>query len=140
MAFGYMNKIYKIFTDGGARGNPGPAAIGIVIKDEHNKVLKKHAECIGSTTNNQAEYKALIKGLDLVKDLQPAEVHCFLDSELVVKQMRQEYRVKDPGLQPLFLKAWNLSIALGKVKFSHIPRAQNAEADEILNQELDKRS
>lgn len=135
-----MNKIYKIFTDGGARGNPGPAAIGIVIKDEHNKVLQKHAEYIGPTTNNQAEYKALIKGLEMLKELKPFEVHCYLDSELVVKQMRQEYRVKDQGLQPLFIKAWNLAVTLGKVKFSHIPRAQNEEADEILNQELDKHS
>jgi ribonuclease HI len=135
-----MTKILKTFTDGGARGNPGPSAIGIVIKDEHNKVLKKHAEYIGETTNNQAEYKALIKALELVKELKPVEVHCYLDSELVVKQMRQEYRVKDAGLQPLFIKAWNLTISLGKVKFSHIPRAQNEEADEILNQELDRRA
>ncbi|MCX6744751.1 MAG: ribonuclease HI family protein [Candidatus Parcubacteria bacterium] len=135
-----MTKILKLFTDGGARGNPGPAAIGIVIKDEKDKILKKHAEYIGETTNNQAEYKALIKGLELAKDFKPAEVHCFLDSELVVKQLRQEYRVKDPGLQPLFIKAWNLSISLKKVKFSHIPRTQNEEADEILNQELDRRA
>ena len=133
-----MSKIIKTYTDGGARGNPGPAAIGIVIKDEDGKVLKKHAEYIGSTTNNQAEYKALIKALEIVKDFDPSEVHCFLDSELVVKQMRQEYRVKDAGLQPLFIKAWNLAISLGKVKFTHIPRTQNEEADEILNQELDR--
>jgi ribonuclease HI len=135
-----MAKIIKIFTDGGARGNPGPAAIGIVIKDEHAKIIKEHAEYIGETTNNQAEYQALIKALELAKELKPTEIHCYLDSELVVKQMKQEYRVKDVGLQPLFIKAWNLSVALGKVKFSHIPRSQNYEADEILNQELDKRA
>jgi ribonuclease HI len=134
-----MTKILKLFTDGGARGNPGPAAIGIVIKDEHGKVLHKYAEYIGETTNNQAEYKALIKGLELIRDLKPSEIHCYLDSELVVKQMRQEYKVKDAGLQSLFIKAWNLAVTLGKVKFSHIPRTQNEEADEILNQELDRR-
>jgi ribonuclease HI len=133
-----MSKIIKTYTDGGARGNPGPAAIGIVIKDENGKILKKYAEYIGSTTNNQAEYRALIKALELVKDFDPSEVHCYLDSELVVKQMRQEYRVKDAGLQPLFIKAWNLAISLGKVRFTHIPRTQNEEADEILNQELDR--
>lgn len=135
-----MTKSLKLFTDGGARGNPGPAAIGIVIKDDKGKILKTHAEYIGTATNNQAEYKALIKGLELVKELNPSEVNCYLDSELVVKQLRQEYRVKDSGLQPLFIKAWNLSVSLGTVKFSHIPRTQNVEADELLNIELDKRS
>ena len=135
-----MTKILKLFTDGGARGNPGPAAIGIVIKDNKDKILKKHAEYIGEATNNQAEYKALIKGLELVKELKPAEVHCYLDSELLVKQMKQEYRVKDKDLQPLFIKVWNLAINLGRVKYHHIPRTLNKEADKLLNQVLDKHS
>jgi ribonuclease HI len=133
-----MNKIIKIFTDGGARGNPGPAGIGIVIKDDKDKIIKEYAEYIGKATNNQAEYKALIKGLEMVKQLKPAEVDCYLDSELLVKQMKQEYKVKDVNLQPLFLKVWNLAISLGKVKFHHIPRALNKEADKLLNKELDK--
>ncbi|MCX6740279.1 MAG: ribonuclease HI family protein [Candidatus Parcubacteria bacterium] len=132
-----MAKILKIFTDGGARGNPGPAAIGIVIKDDNDKVLKTHAEYIGETTNNQAEYRALIKALQLAEEFKPSEVNCFLDSELVVKQMKQEYRVKDKDLQPLFIKVWNLTVNLGTVKFKHIPRELNKEADELLNQELD---
>jgi len=135
-----MNKIVKIFTDGGARGNPGPAAIGIVIKDENDKILKTHAETIGTATNNQAEYKALIKGLELVKEFKPNEVLCYLDSELLVKQMKQEYRVKDQNLQPLFVKVWNLAVNLGKVKYHHIRREFNEEADELLNMELDKRA
>ena len=135
-----MNKKIKIFTDGGARGNPGPAAIGIVITDDKGKVLKKHAEFIGKATNNQAEYKALIKGLELAKELNPQEVNCYLDSELVVKQMRQEYRVKDKDLQPLFIKAWNAAIKLKKVSYHHIGRELNKEADKLLNLELDKHS
>ncbi|MDD5341576.1 MAG: ribonuclease HI family protein [Patescibacteria group bacterium] len=133
-----MSKIIKTFSDGGARGNPGPAAIGIVIKDENDKILKKHAEYVGETTNNQAEYKALIKALELAKEFKPAEINCYLDSELVVKQMRQEFRVKDKDLQPLFIKCWNLALQLKKVKFHHIPRELNSEADQILNEELDK--
>jgi ribonuclease HI len=133
-----MNKKIKIFTDGGARGNPGPAAIGIIIKDENNKVVKKYAEYLGKLTNNQAEYKALIKGLALAKELNPQEVFCYLDSELVVKQMKQEYKVKDKGLQPLFIKAWNAAISLKKVNYQHIGRELNKEADLLLNLELDK--
>lgn len=135
-----MGKILKIFTDGGARGNPGPAAIGIVIKDDNDKILITHAEYIGETTNNQAEYKALIKALQLAEDFKPDQVFCFLDSELVVKQMKREYRVRDKDLQPLFIKVWNLAVALGTVKFQHIRRDLNQEADELLNQELDKRA
>jgi len=133
-----MNKKIKIFTDGGARGNPGPAAIGIVIIDDKGKFLDKKAEYIGKATNNQAEYQALIKGLELAKGLKPQEVICYLDSELVVKQMKQEYKVKDKDLQPLFIKAWNAAIKLRKVSYHHIGRESNKEADELLNLELDK--
>lgn len=133
-----MTKIIKIYTDGGARGNPGPAAIGLVIKDGNDNLLKEQAEYIGHATNNQAEYNALIKGLELAKQFKPAEVSCYLDSELVVKQMRREYRVKDRNLQPLFIKAWNLALGYKKVNFHHISRDLNAEADKLLNIELDK--
>jgi len=133
-----MLKKIKIFTDGGARGNPGPAAIGIVIKDGNNKTLKEHSEYIGKATNNQAEYQALIKGLELAKGFKPLEVICYLDSELLVKQMKQEYKVKDKDLQPLFVKAWNAAIGLKKVIYQHVPRELNKEADKLLNLELDK--
>jgi len=127
-----------IFTDGGARGNPGPAAIGIVIKDGHGKILQQTAEYIGHATNNQAEYKALLKGLELAKKYQPQEIIVYLDSELVVKQMKQEYRVKDNDLQSLFIKVWNLALGFKKVSYHHISRSLNKEADLLLNQELDK--
>ena len=133
-----MAKKIKIFTDGGARGNPGPAAIGVVIKDEKNKVIKEYAEYIGKTTNNQAEYQALIKGLELAQKLKPAQIICYLDSELVVKQMKQEFKVKDKDLQPLFIKAWNAAIGFKKISYQHIPRSLNKEADKLLNIELDK--
>ena len=131
-------KIVKIYTDGGARGNPGPAAIGIIIKNEAGEIIKKHAECIGEATNNIAEYKAIIKGLELAKHFEPEEIHCYLDSELVVKQLKQEYRVKDAKLQPLFIKVWNLKMGFKKISFTHIRREMNAEADSLLNIELDK--
>jgi len=135
-----MLKKIKIFTDGGARGNPGKAASGIIIKDDKDKVLKKYSEYLGELTNNQAEYKALIKGLELAKELKPQEVVCYLDSELITKQMKQEYKVKDKDLQPLFIKAWNLAILLKKVSFHHISRDLNKEADKLLNLELDRRA
>lgn len=133
-----MTEKIKIFTDGGARGNPGPAAIGVVIKNENDKILKQYSEYIGKATNNQAEYKALIKAIELVKKMNPSEINCYLDSELVTKQMRQEYRVKDKDLQPLFIKVWNLTLSYKKVNFHHIPRELNHEADALLNKELDK--
>jgi len=133
-----MNKIIKIFTDGGARGNPGPAAIGVVIKDEKDNILKEYREFVGKATNNQAEYMALIKGLELVKEFKPQKVICYLDSELIVKQMKQEYRVKDKNLQSLFIKAWNAALGLKNVSYQHIARDLNKEADKLLNLELDK--
>jgi len=135
-----MTKLINLYTDGGARGNPGPAAIGVVIKDEQGKVLKQYSEYLGEKTNNQAEYSALLKGLKLAKDYNPQEIKCFLDSELVVKQMNQEYKVKDKDLQPLFIKVWNTAINYKKVSYHHIPRSLNKEADKILNIELDKHS
>jgi ribonuclease HI len=109
-----------------------------VIKDEKGNILKEHGELIGETTNNQAEYRALIKGLELAKSFEPEEVNCYLDSELLVKQMRQEYRVKDKGLQPLFVKVWNLALGFKRVKYYHIRRELNKQADWLLNVELDK--
>jgi len=133
-----MSKVITIYTDGGARGNPGPAAIGVVIKDEKGKIMKQYAEYIGEATNNQAEYQALIKGLELAQEFKPQQVYCFLDSELVTKQMKQEYKVKDQDLQSLFVKVWNNALKFPKVSYQHISRNLNKEADALLNQELDK--
>ncbi len=127
-----------IYTDGGARGNPGPAAAGIVIKDEHHKILAEFGHYLGETTNNQAEYRALVLALEKAKDLNGTEVQCFADSELMVKQLNHQYKVRDADLAPLFLKAWNLSTAFKKISFHHIPRERNKEADKIVNDTLDK--
>ncbi len=132
-----MPKILTIFTDGGARGNPGPAGIGVVIKNDY-EVVESFGHYIGETTNNQAEYKALIAALERASALRAEEVQCKLDSELVVKQMRREYKVREPGLQKLFLEAWNLSLAFKKITFSHIPREQNSEADAEVNKAIDE--
>lgn len=128
-----------IYTDGGARGNPGPAAIGVVIKSPLGKVVMAFGRYIGVATNNQAEYQALIAGLEEVKKMGTKTVQCFLDSELLVKQMRREYRIKDKNLQPLFIKVWNLATAFKNVTFNHIAREQNKEADAEVNRALDLR-
>jgi ribonuclease HI len=128
---------YILYTDGGARGNPGPAGTGAVLQSA-GKVIWEAGAYIGKATNNQAEYQALIAGLEHARDLQASEVECFLDSELLVKQMNREYKVKDKDLAPLFLKVWNLSVNFKKVTFTHIPREQNKEADRLVNEALDK--
>jgi ribonuclease HI len=130
------NKI-TTFTDGGARGNPGPAGIGIVIMDGE-RVLEAFGHYIGETTNNQAEYKALIAALERASAMGAEDVECRLDSELVVKQMRHEYKVRDKDLQPLFLRAWNLSVGLKKVSFHHIRREFNSAADAQVNAAIDR--
>lgn len=126
-----------IHTDGGARGNPGPAGIGAVITDEKGKVVKEVSACIGETTNNQAEYQALIRGLEAAKKFGASEVAVVMDSELIIKQLKQEYRVRDKGLAPLFVKAWNLLHGFKKYALRHVPRAKNKRADELVNQALD---
>lgn len=126
------------FSDGGARGNPGPAAYGVVIKDADNKLIKQHGRYIGHATNNQAEYRGLIDALEHARDLGATEVDCFLDSELLVKQMSGEYRVKDPELAKLYMRVHNLKVQIGKVKFFHIRRAFNTEADAMVNKALDE--
>jgi len=132
-----MYKKIKLYTDGGARGNPGPAGIGAVLKNLQGNVAAEISEYIGETTNNQAEYRALIKGLEKAKALGVREVECYLDSELIVKQMRREYRVKDKGLAPLFVQVWNLTLGFKKVTFTHIPREMNREADQLVNEAVD---
>ena len=132
---------YILYTDGGARNNPGPAGAGAVlyelkVKSEKSKV-GEWGKYLGEATNNQAEYQALILGLEQAKNYEVEELQCFLDSELLVKQMKREYRVKDQGLAPLFLKAWNLAMKFKKITFTHVPREQNKEADKLVNQVID---
>lgn len=128
----------EIFTDGGARGNPGPAAIGVVIQDRESVNRIEHGEYIGATTNNQAEYRALLWALEHALKIGAREAHCFLDSELVVKQLRREYRVRDSALGEIFIKVWNLVQRFEKISFTHIPRIKNKEADFLVNKALDE--
>jgi ribonuclease HI len=134
-----MNAKIKIFTDGGARGNPGPAAIGIVIKDESGRLLKSIGEPIGRATNNQAEYQAVIRALDyVVSEIGQAEIEIFLDSQLVACQLNGEYKIKNSGLKPLFYRVREQVMKLGgRVSFVHISREENKEADRLLNRVLD---
>lgn len=127
-----------IFTDGGARGNPGPAGIGAVIKNENGENLKTISEYIGETTNNQAEYKAIISALKIAKELKGEYLEFNLDSELAVKQLNREYKVKNAELAPLFLQIHNLSIDFKKITYRHIPRELNKEADKLVNLAIDK--
>lgn len=127
-----------IYTDGGARGNPGPAGIGCAILDEQGNAVEEISKYIGEATNNQAEYQALIAGLAKAKELGAKQVEVFLDSELVVKQLNREYRVKDKDLAPLFVQAYNLTLGFKKVIFKHIRREKNELADKLVNSALDK--
>lgn len=127
-----------IFTDGGARGNPGPSGIGAVLKDEAGIIVAEISEYIGETTNNQAEYRAVIAAIEMAKNLGASELDFFLDSELVVKQLNREYKVRDKDLAPLFMKIYNAMMGFKKVTFKHVRREFNAEADRLVNEALDK--
>ena len=125
------------YSDGGARGNPGPAALGAVViePDGTRHHIKKY---LGHTTNNQAEYRALIAALEKAAHLGARVVRCYLDSELVVKQLHREYRVKDPGLGQLFLAVLNIAQSFDSISFHHIRREHNKEADALVNEALDE--
>ncbi len=130
----------KIYSDGGARGNPGKAGIGAILYNEKDEVLATISQFIGQATNNQAEYKAIIAGLKKAKELKASEVIAYLDSELIVKQVRGEYKVKNKDLAPLFLELYKLKLAFKKSHFIHIPRERNKEADKLANQAMDRGS
>jgi ribonuclease HI len=134
-----------IYTDGGARGNPGPAGIGVVIEDSAEKTLKEFGEYMGDTTNNMAEYEALVRALKAAKELFGAElrekkVEVRMDSELVVRQLEGRYKVKDPNLKLQFAKVAQMRLEdVPNIIFVHIPRAKNARADKLVNEALDAR-
>jgi probable phosphoglycerate mutase len=127
----------KLSTDGGARGNPGPAAYGYVLEAEDGTVLAAHGETIGIATNNVAEYSALIAGLERALDLGASAVEVISDSELMVKQMRGEYRVKNEALRELFLDASRLARRIGTVSYTAVRREHNELADRLVNEALD---
>ena len=130
--------LFIIHSDGGARGNPGPAAIGVVLACG-GEVVATISKYIGETTNNQAEYQAVIAGLEKALEMGAEQVECVLDSELVVKQLNHEYKVKNKDLASLFVKAHNISLKFKKVTFRHVRREYNKEADKLVNEALDNR-
>ena len=127
----------RLFTDGGARGNPGPAAYGFVLESEDGTVLAAEGEAIGTATNNVAEYSGLIAGLEKAIELHVPQVEVVSDSELMVKQMRGEYRVKNEALRELYDEATALARRLGNVEYRHVKRAHNELADKLVNDALD---
>jgi len=128
----------RLFTDGGARGNPGPAAYAYVLEAEDGTVLDARGEAIGVATNNVAEYRALVAGLARVVEIGVDELEVVSDSELVVKQMRGEYRVKNRVLQELFLEASRLARIVGRVTYTAVRREHNELADRLVNEALDR--
>ena len=128
----------RLFTDGGARGNPGPAAFGYVLEAEDGTVLAAHGERIGVATNNVAEYRGLVAGLEKALELAVGEVEVVSDSELLVKQMRGEYKVKNPALQQLSIQAARLGREVGTVSYTAVRREHNQLADRIVNEALDE--
>lgn len=127
----------RLFTDGGARGNPGPAAYGFVLEAEDGTVLAAEGQAIGVATNNVAEYSGLVAGLRKAIELHVPDVEVVSDSELMVKQMRGEYRVKNDALRGLFLEAGTLARELASVEYRHVKRAHNELADRLVNEALD---
>jgi ribonuclease HI len=127
-----------IFSDGGARGNPGPAAIGILVCDSLGDALREHHETIGETTNNVAEYKAVIRGLDLAYELGGEEVDYFVDSQLVAHQLNGKYRIKTPHLKDLFLEVKKRQKTFKQVTFTQVPRTHEKlrYVDKLVNRAL----
>lgn len=140
-----MRKII-IYTDGGSQGNPGPSAIGVVFCNEKGQCFKKYSEYLGENlTNNEAEYQAAIFALQKFKALfgrelaKNTDIEIKSDSELLIRQLKGEYKILDPKIQTLFLKIWNLKIDFKKIKFTLISREKNKEADRLANEALENK-
>jgi ribonuclease HI len=131
-----INKL-TIFTDGAARGNPGPAAIGVVLKDEKDNIVASISRNLGITTNNQAEYRAVIAALEKAVNLGARQVALYSDSELVVKQINGQYKVKHAALRPLYMEVVKFIGMLESFKILNVPRERNKEADALANMALD---
>lgn len=134
-----------VHTDGGSRGNPGPSAVGVVIANEKGRTIKKYSKDIGVRTNNEAEYEAVIFAMQKLKQIfgkekiKNLEIQIRMDSELVCRQLRGEYKVEEERFFPLFIKVWNLKIDLGPVIFKEISREENKQADFLVNEILNKK-
>ncbi len=129
----------RVYSDGAARGNPGPAGAGAVLTDAEGNVVARVGKFLGHQTNNHAEYMGLLLGLKHAKALGAREVEVFADSELLIRQLGGRYQVKSPTLKPLFDEARRLLEGFAKVKLVHVPRAKNAQADEMSNRAIDER-
>ena len=126
-----------LHADGGARGNPGPAGIGVVLRDEEGNVIGEIARGIGHATNNVAEYTALIEGLELALEKGITDVGVYMDSKLVVSQMKGEWKIKNDQLRRLAVKAQSLLRRFERKTLKHVPRERNAAADKLANQGMD---
>ena len=135
---GAASKSWTLRCDGGARGNPGPAAIGYLLLNPAGKVVEAHADYLGPATNNVAEYRALIAGLEAAIRHGASPLRVCMDSELVVRQMTGEYRVKHEGLKPLHAAAREAADQIAALSFRAVPREENAGADQLVNEKLDK--
>lgn len=127
-----------MFTDGGSRGNPGPSAIGIVIKNTQNESIREIGKYIGEGTNNEAEYTALVEGLTMLNNMHFDEADCYLDSELVVKQLNGSYKVKNSRILVFWKKIKELEKSFKAVNYSHVTRDKNKTADLLVNEALDR--
>jgi ribonuclease HI len=134
-----------IYADGGSRGNPGPAAAGVVIQDKNGSEIKKYGQFLGRQTNNEAEYQAVILALKKIKQIfgkketQKMSLEIRIDSELVANQLNAEYKIEEERLFPFFIEIWNLKQDFGRIKFVLIPREKNRQADRLVNQALDQK-
>ena len=129
----------RVFSDGGARGNPGPAAVGVLVCDMQGQILKEHQETIGEATNNIAEYRAVLKGLELAKEAGLEEIEYFVDSELVARQLSGVYRIKSPHLKDLVIQAKERERSFHKVSYKQVPRTHEKIkwVDRLVNRALD---
>jgi len=128
---------FSAAIDGGSRGNPGPAAWGVAVLDDHGACIEEHAGLLGRATNNVAEYHALIQALELAQARRADEVVIQADAELIVRQIEGTYRVRHPDLKPLHARALTLIRGIPRFRIRHVPRAQNKAADRLVNQALD---
>lgn len=135
-----MSETWTVNTDGGSRGNPGPAGVGIVVRDPSGEVVARGGSFLGSATNNVAEYEAMLWGMRAARALGARTLLVRMDSELIVKQMLGQYRVKNEGLKPLFLRAQELRRTFERVEFLHVRREANVEADALANEAMDARA
>ncbi|NIO48969.1 MAG: reverse transcriptase-like protein [Candidatus Aminicenantes bacterium] len=136
----YIDRV-KLYTDGGCRGNPGPGAIGYIILDENNNEIDSFAECIGGTTNNRAEYFALIRGLECAASHTRGTVYCFLDSEFVIKQVTGEFRIRTPELRPFVHQVLDNMRLFSEVTFQHLPNTNPMirNVDRLVKQAMEGR-